>query len=255
MTDGEKFSPEGYSGRDESDIRSVVDAVTVTGDEEEYSFRGFAAHYSDGETAAAEERMGYGDFLIEEFSAETSAHKIALATHISERTIKFVLSAVYLVVGVLSVSITSYIQGVFPYIVGGAAAVFGLGQFIVAVIQREYVHTHSNKTASSLVMMALGVLIMVEHSAAFTIISVAWGFLGLMEGAHAFNHAFSRIARSERCIYYLGKGIIEVILAFLLLYEPSDPHHIYLHIIVFGVQLIFDAFTTFPPLKEYLSRK
>ena len=199
--------------------------------------------------------MGYGDFLIEEFSADSSAKKISSVTHISERKIKFVLSAVYLVVGVLCVSLTNYIYSAFPYIVGGMAAAFGLGQFVIAVIQKEYVHTHSNKTASSLVMMALGVLIIVEHSAAFTIIAVAWGFLGLMEGAHAFNHAFSRIARSERCIYYLGKGVIEVILAFILLYEPSHPGHIPLHIIVFGVQMIFDAFTTFPPLKEYLARK
>ena len=76
-----------------------------------------------------------------------------------------------------------------------------------------------------------------------------------MVGAHAFNHAFSRIARSERCVYYLGKGVIEVILAFILLYEPSHPDHIPLHIIVFGVQMIFDAVTMFPPLKEFLSRK
>ncbi len=227
----------------------------VTGDEEEYSFGGFSEQAAAEGVSESVERMGYGDFIIEEFSAESSAHKIALATHISERKIKFALSAVYLIVGVLCVSITEYIQYAFPYIVGGMAAGFGLVQFIIAVIQREYVHTHSNKTASSLVMMALGLLIMVEHSAAFTIITVAWGFLGLMEGAHAFNHAFSRIARSERCIYYLGKGIIELILAFLLLYEPGDSHHIYLHIIVFGVQMIFDAFTTFPPLKEYLSRK
>ena len=226
----------------------------VTGDEEEYSFSGFS--YGAAEEAAAEsEQMGYGDFLIEEFSADSSAKKISSVTHISERKIKFVLSAVYFVVGVLCVSLTNYIYSAFPYIVGGMAAAFGLGQFVIAVIQKEYVHTHSNKTASSLVMMALGVLIMVEHSAAFTIIAVAWGFLGLMEGAHAFNHAFSRIARSERCIYYLGKGVIEVILAFILLYEPSHPGHIPLHIIVFGVQMIFDAFTTFPPLKEYLARK
>lgn len=227
----------------------------VTGDEEEYSFSGFSYGAAEEEAVAESEQMGYGDFLIEEFSADSSAKKISSVTHISERKIKFVLSAVYLVVGVLCVSLTNYIYSAFPYIVGGMAAAFGLGQFVIAVIQKEYVHTHSNKTASSLVMMALGVLIMVEHSAAFTIIAVAWGFLGLMEGAHAFNHAFSRIARSERCIYYLGKGVIEVILAFILLYEPSHPGHIPLHIIVFGVQMIFDAFTTFPPLKEYLARK
>lgn len=252
MEDNEEFSYSGYSSDTAASLRR---GGYVTGDEDEYSFSGFSAVEEEEIGSDESETMGYGDFLIEEISAESSAHKIALATNIAERKIKFVLSAVYLVIGVLCVSITSYIQDAFPYIVGGMAATFGVGQFIFAIVQREYVHTHSNKTASSLVMIALGILIMVEHSAAFTIIAVAWGFLGLMEGAHAFNHAFSRIARSERSVYYIGKGVIEVILAFLLLYEPSDTHHIYLHIMVFGVQLIFDAFTTFPPIKEYLSRK
>lgn len=254
MEDDEEYSYTGYSEKTAASLRTGGDFVTVTGDEEEYSFGGFSYDAVE-ETASDDEAMGYGDFIVEEFSAESSAHKISLATHISERKIKFALSFIYLVMGVLCVAFTTAIQSAFPYIVGGMATAFGLVQFIIAVIQKEYVHTHSNKTASSLVMMALGVLIMVEHSAAFTIIAVAWGFLGLMEGAHAFNHAFSRIARSERCVYYLGKGLVEVILAFLLLYEPSDSHHIYLHIIVFGVQMIFDAFTTFPPLKEYLARK
>lgn len=227
----------------------------VSGDEEEYSFSGFSNENYEETAAAEDEPIGYGDFIVEEFSAESSAHKISLATHISERTIKFVLSFVYLVMGIVCVALNQYIYIAFPYIVGGMACAIGLGQFIIAIIQKEYVHTHSNKTASSLVMMALGILIMVEHSAAFTIIAVAWGFLGLMEGAHAFNHAFSRIARSERCVYYLGKGIIELILAFILLLEPTHHGHVSFHIIIFGVQMIFDAVTTFPPLKEYLARK
>ena len=256
MEDGEELTYYGY----EDDVQPSAAQRRggfVTGDEEEYSEGlGGEVALSDEQNMLEEEiNKSYGDFFVEEFSAETSAHKLSLAMHISERTIKFVLSAVYLVVGVLCVALTDYIYLAFPYIVGGVAAGYGLVQLVVAVIHREYVHTHSNKTASSLVMIALGILIMVEHSAAFTIIAVAWGFLGLMEGAHAFNHAFSRIARSERCVYYLGKGVIEVILAFILLYEPSHPDHIPLHIIVFGVQMIFDAVTMFPPLKEFLSRK
>lgn len=251
--DDEELSYRTYSKDTAATLRSGQSAVTVTGDEEEYSFGGFAG---------AEERedpvvpaMGYGDFLVEEFSTEVRARKISLAMHISERKIRFVLAAVYLVIGVLSLTLATHIHSVFPYIVGGMATAYGVGQLIVAIIKREYVHTHSNKTASSLVMIALGLLIMIEHSSAYTIIAVAWGFLGLMEGAHAFNHAFSRIARSQRCIYYLGKGTIELIFAFLLLYRPSDAEHIHFHIIVFGAQLIVEAFTTFPPIKEFLSRK
>ena len=142
-----------------------------------------------------------------------------------------------------------------PSQVGAIAAGAGVAQLASAIVHKEYVHTHSNKTAWSLVMIALGLLIMIEHAAAYTIIAVAWGFWGLMQGAHAFNHAFSRLARSKRSAYYFVKGAVEVVLAFIMLYEPGNNVHITLHIIVFGIQLIFDAFTTFPPIKEYLSRR
>ena len=185
MEDGEELTYYGYED-DAQPSAALRRGGFVTGDEEEYSEGlGGEAALSDAQNMLEEEiNKSYGDFFVEEFSAETSAHKLSLAMHISERTIKFVLSAVYLVVGVLCVALTDYIYIAFPYIVGGVAAGYGLVQLVVAIIHREYVHTHSNKTASSLVMIALGILIMVEHSAAFTIIAVAWGFLGSAGHTH-----------------------------------------------------------------------
>ncbi len=253
--DEEERGYSSYSSRTAAALRRRTAQQVVAGDEEEYCFPAFRRGAEEEKAAAENTAAQRDEFAAEGFLAEVSVHKLMLATHISERKIKYFLSAVYLVVGVLCVAFTSHIQNYFPYIVGGMTTAFGVGQFIAAIIRREYVHTYSNKTASSLVMIAIGIFIMVEHSSAYTIIAVVWGFLGLMESAHAFNHAFSRMARSKNCIFFLCKGIIEFVLAFLLLYEPSDAHHIYLHIMVFGVQLIFDAFTTFPPIKEFLSRK
>ena len=253
MEDDEEFSYSGYSENTVAALRIGGTAVTVTGDEEEHSYIGTAAH-AEGHTVPVRSKIGYGDFIVEEISAQSHAHKISELTHISERKIKFFLSPVYLVLGAVCIIFAAHIGVYFPYIVGGIAALFGTAQLIFAICTREYVHTHSNKTASSLVMMALGVLIMAEHSAAYAIIAVAWGFLGLMSAAHAFNHGFSRMARSMRWGYYICRGIVEAALAFMLLYAPNDAEHIYFHIIVFGIQLIVSAFNTFPPVKEYLSR-
>ena len=250
MEDDEEYSYTGYSADTAASIRAYVDRATVIGDEEEYSFKGFESEAAAAD--AAQPRMGYGDFFIEEFSAESNIKKITKATRLSEVTVHYLMSVVYLIVGAVCVGMPHYIQTAFPYIVGGFMAAIGLVQFIFAVRAKEYKHTHSNVTATSLVMIALSILIMVEYEAAFTIIAIAWGLIGLMEGAHAFNHAFSRIARSERCIYYLAKGVIEVVLAFLLL---CDVEHINMHIIYFGINLVFDAVTMFPPVKARLSRK
>jgi hypothetical protein len=133
-------------------------------------------------------------------------------------------------------------------------ALLGLWQFVGAIKTKEYVHTHSNKTATSLIMMGLSALIIVEAESADLIIAVAWGIIGLFEAAHAFNHAFSRIARSERSIYYITKGVIELSLAFILLHDPLGDH-LSMHIFVLGINFIVDAITMFPPIKMYLSQK
>lgn len=239
----EEFSYKAYSEGSES--------VPVTGsssaEDEELAYTGYSDEDEEGYTPPAV----YGDFIIEEFSSEVNVPRIAQKTGISQEVISYVFAVLYLIVGVLCVSITEQVQGVIPYIVGGVMVLVGLIRFITAIIRKEYRTVKTNQTASSLIFVALGIMIIVERDWAITFISIVWGILGLMEAARAFNHAFSKIAASERCIYHIIKGIVEVVLAFMLLYEPD--HHITLHIIVFGVQLIIDAVYMLPWVKRRFS--
>lgn len=210
---------------------------------------------------AYEERAnGYGDIIIEEFSAENNVPRIARMTKIPEGVVNYIFAAIYFIVGVLCVAITEKVSFVLPYIVGGMMVVIGVGQFIIALIHREYREIKTNKTATSLIIAALGVMIFIEHlnpdsNWAITFISIIWGILGLFEGAHAFNHAFKRISESERCIYYLIKGIVECVVAFMLLYQPEDHDIHHFHIIVFGINLILDSITMLPRVKTILTMK
>ena len=79
MEDNEEYSYKGYSAETEARLRRAEGISTVTGDEEEYSFSGFKGY---DEAAAAEEHTG-GDFLIEEFSAETNSYKLSKSIKIS----------------------------------------------------------------------------------------------------------------------------------------------------------------------------
>ena len=189
-----------------------------------------------------------GANLIEEFSPVGTVEKVEHYTRLSEKVVHYIMAVIYFGLGVACVAATKYLLLWLSYIVGSFMAVIGVLQFVSAIRNKEYVQTNSNKTAGSLILIALAVMILIDHDWADTFIPVVWGVIGLVEAAHAFNHAFSRIARGMRCSYYLVKGIIEVVLAFLLLYEPS--HHITLHIIVFGVNLIFDGITMLPIVKK-----
>jgi uncharacterized membrane protein HdeD (DUF308 family) len=251
MEDDEEYSYSSYS----KDTQALIDAqdrqTMLVGDDEEYSFKGFSAE-KEQEGQSAADVSSYGDFIVEEFSPEVSVKRISRFMRLPENAVTYIIAAIYAVVGCLCVFLTDYINLAFPYIVGGFMCLLGVGQLASAIKTKEYVHTHSNKTATSLVLIALSIMILVEYDWAYVLIAMGWGFFGLFEGAHAINHAFSRIARSERSAYYLCKGMVELVLAFILLYEPTE--HIRLHIWIFGVQLIFDAFTMLPVVKNILSK-
>lgn len=219
---------------------------------EEQQLVGSDAEEAHGEIAASD--IGaYGDHIIEGFSVEANVRKVSTYIKLPEKVAKYILAVLYLAVGVLCAAIPERIEGALPYIVGGAMAAVAITQFIFAIIKKEYRDTHTNKTAGSLIVLGLSVMIIIEHQWAHTFIPIVWGVIGLFEGAHAFNHAISRISRGMRCAYYIIKGIVEVVVAFLLLYEPEQYGE--LHIIVFGVSLMLDGITTLPFVNKFVTKR
>ena len=193
-------------------------------EEEAFTDDGLSEILSEGD------RVGCGDAIVEEFSIKNKITGVAQATGISAKIVNYIFAAIYFVVGVLCVSITEIITHVLPYIVG-----------------------------SLMITAALGVMIIVESVKpdsvwAITFISIVWGVLGLFEGAHAFNHAFARMANSQRSAFYLVKGFVEVAVAFMLLYQPGNHDIHTFHIIVFGINLMIDAITMLPAVKKFLQR-
>lgn len=215
---------------------------------------------ADEEGYEEERTEGIADTILEGFSAETHVSRLSKLTKLPAHIVTYFIATVYLVVGVLCVSITDKITEILPYIVGGMMVLIGFSRFLIALITHEYRHTKTNVTAMSLIVTALGIMIIIQHlqpenESAITFISIVWGILGLMEGAHALNHAFERISNSERCIYFLIRGIVELVVAFMLLYDPGNHETHHFHIIVFGLNLILDSITMIPQVKAFLSTK
>ncbi len=245
MEDDEEYSYTGYSAVTEKRLRRA----SISADDEELAYTG----YADAELAEEEkeERTSYGDFIIEEISSEVNVPRVSKITRIPQGVVKYIFSALYLVAGILCIVLTDTVQYVLPYIVGGAMCIYGIGRFIIALVNKEYRTVKTNQTATSLIIFALGVMILIENDWALEFISIIWGVLGLFEAAHALNHAFSKISAAESCISHIIKALVEGVLAFMLLYEPS--HHISLHIMVFGINLMIDAISMLPWVKRHLS--
>ncbi len=256
MEDDEEYSYKKYAAGTEKLITEEHE-ITYGGDDEEYSYTSYA---DDGAAAAEEEKpTAFGDYIVEEFSAETTMPKLAKFTRIPASVVTYAFVVIYAVVGVLCVAVTHQVIDYLPYIVAGMMIIIGVVRFILALSKREYRTLKTNRTATSLIVAALGVMLLVQkidpNNDPIIFISIVWGILGLFEGAHAFNHALKRISNGERCVYYLVKGIIECIVAFYLLWDPADAAAHEMHIIVFGAQLIFDAVTMIPPVKAFLAMK
>lgn len=213
------------------------------------------------ENASGEEHAeGIEHAILEEFSAEGNVSRLVKWTKLPENLVTYVFAAINVVLGVLCVAITSHITELLPYLVGGMMILIGFTRFIIALIKHEYRHTKTNRTAMSLIVTALGVMIIIqqlqpENESAITFISIVWGILGLLEGAHALNIAFERIANSERSIYFLLRGMVELVVAFMLLYNPTNHATHHFHIIVFGINLIIDGITMVPQVKAFLTTK
>lgn len=246
-------------GADENAAFTEGEDISYTVDADEEAVEGeYILEEDESEDEPTAQISSYGDHIIEEFSAEQNAKRIVSVTKMPKTAAIYIMAAVNLVLGALCVSITGIIAEVLPYIVGAMMITVGLVQFIVAIIHKEYKEVKTNKTVTFFLVVVLGIMIIVQeldstNDSAIMLVAVIWGVFGLFEGAHAFNHALHRIANSERCAYYLIKGLLECVVAFMLLYRP-DSHEIHhFHIIVFGANLILDAITMIPPVKKLLA--
>lgn len=249
MSDEEEFSYSGYSPDTEAEIGDNEATFTDTYDTDKY-----------GDNDDEERAGGYADTIIEEFSAASTVTRVTKLTRLSPDLVSYFIAAAYFIIGVLCVAITEKVMAALPYIVGTMMSVVGIVQFIIALVHREYRDVKTNKTATALIAAALGILIIIQeldegNNSAIMLISVVWGILGLFEAAHAFNHALSRISHGEPCVFFILKGLVELVVAFYLLYKPDSHEAHFYHILVFGINLIFDAITMLPPVKKFMARK
>jgi uncharacterized membrane protein HdeD (DUF308 family) len=222
--------------------------VAYIPDDEEYSYR--AAPQPNSEAAREEATIAnsYGDFVVEEFSTTSLAPHFTKLVKLPHNLTSYLFAVIFVTFGILCVAITAKVQLAFPYIVGGVMIFYGLVKLVVGIINKEYREEHTNGTIASVIFIALGIMIIVEdYDWDMVFIAVVWGVIGLIEGAHALKRAFDKILKGQRCVYYILKGCVELVLAFLLLH---DFEHISTHIIVFGVQLIFDGITMLPQVRR-----
>ncbi|MCD8307057.1 MAG: DUF308 domain-containing protein [Clostridia bacterium] len=209
----------------------------------------------------AEKSESAGDNMIELLSAEAYMGRVLSVIHMPEHVLTYIFAILYAAFGIVCIATPSTVIDFLAYVVGGVLVLIGVVQFISAVMSGEYKQTKTNTTATSILIAGIGVLFICqqatepESETAVILISILWAVLGLFEVAHLLNHAFKRIANSERFVYYVIKAIIELIVSFTLLWDPSNSDAHEFHIIMFGVSLLIEAVTMIPQIKAIVTAK
>ena len=105
----------------------------------------------------------------------------------------------------------------------------GTTHTVCGLWSKEYQSRETKLTANGIVYVALGLVILVHHTDADSVISGIWGVLGLMKGSEALNGALYRASQKEAFVALGLQAVIEVALGFLLLLDPSAvKHHVLL---------------------------
>ncbi|MBO5327695.1 MAG: DUF308 domain-containing protein [Clostridia bacterium] len=270
----EEYSYSGYSPETEKELKEQTGYIP---DEEEFAYTSYSSKnakfdeesvqtidkvkeiYNEksrsltvAEGVETVERPHYGDFLVEEFSHHNNFERVSKYVNLPHHVLKYVFAVIYFIVGVVCIAFNSTVSTVLPYIVGGVMVLGGVAKFLKGIIKKDYLKPKKN-VATSIIFAALGVMIIIEAQSGWSmqLIAAVWGVFGLMEGGHALNKMIVKIHNGEPFIYYVIKGIVECVLAFLLLHDPT---HIETHIIVLGINMIFDAITMLPQFKKFVNK-
>ena len=123
----------------------------------------------------------------------------------------------------------------------------GTTHTVCGLWSKEYQSRETKLTANGIVYVALGLVILVHHTDADSVISGIWGVLGLMKGSEALNGALYRASQKEAFVALGLQAVIEVALGFLLLLDPSAVKH---HVLLLGLELVAVGWQTLRESKQ-----
>ena len=110
---------------------------------------------------------------------------------------------------------------------------------------KRYLHDE-NHMASHFIALIISILILLAHfifkDHDIAIVCILWGVVTIMNSSLRLNLCIHEAIKKESFIYEAIEGIVEIVLSFLLIYDPEE--HINLHIYVLGIEYILEALMT-----------
>lgn len=162
----------------------------------------------------------------------------------SKLSSKIALAAMLLLplAGVGCLIFPGYVEEALPLLLGLPMVLSAVSSIIAAARGRSQ-EEGRDTLGSTIVMLILG-LVIIFHGANNTLfIGTIWGLLGLVKASHEFDGIFSDIKNHEPFAVSLVVCVFELVLAVLLILNPSA--NIEHHLLLLGIQLITYPFALY----------
>ena len=159
-----------------------------------------------------------------------------------------ILSILLCVQGLACILFTDRIYSFFPYILGGIMILIGLLALSRGVITEEYKRIETKLTSNGIVMLLFGVVILLRHRNADTLIGSVWGVIGLFKGSEELNTAIYHWLAKEPFTGEAVHAVVELLLAIALLLDPIFA--VKNHLFILGLELIWHSINLFRESKK-----
>lgn len=168
--------------------------------------------------------------------------------------LEYVSPILVIISGIFCIIFKEHLVYLLPLIFGCLLFVIGIILFIEGIIYKEYANLEKTHLEKSFAIMTLGICILLKQNNALFLIGTFWGLYGFVNSSNHFNIAFYNFHKKNNWAIPLLEGLIEFILASILIFDPFS--HLGHHIFILGLELVFDgSLDLFDEYNQQLSRK
>ena len=156
------------------------------------------------------------------------------------RILDYVSSSLIIVNGVMCLLYRDKVLFLLPILCGIILLIKGIIKFIKGIKEKDYKSLEKDNMEKSLILIAIGIGVLIKRSDALFIVGMFWGLHGLIKASNYLNIALYNFFNKGKWIAILCKAIIEFGLSVVLVFDPFGK--IGHHIVILGLELIFDGF-------------
>ncbi len=141
--------------------------------------------------------------------------------------------------GAVCLLFQDHVYNLLPTLCGVILLMEGVLKFMEGIKVKSYRKLEENQMETSLMLFIVGLGVLWEQQNALFTVGIFWGLWGMVKAIHSLNHGLYHYHHDKPYLASIAKAIVECVLSTLLIFDPF--HNIHHHILILGVELIFEG--------------